>query len=430
MNKANPRLKDLPDTPGVYFFLGDKRKILYIGKATSLRNRVKSYFSGDIAKTRGRIVQKMLEEARSIDYRATDSVLEALILEASLIKTYKPTYNSREKDDKSYNYLIITNEAYPRVLIVRGKELDQKFKSKDIKYVFGPFPEGILFKEAVRLVRKIFPFRDTCIPFGEEKSTHKRVALVSLQKSKFSRSSEKNVRGCFNAQIGLCPGVCNGTITRQKYARTIRNIKLLFEGKKPALIRTLKKEMNMLAKKYEFEEAQKIKKTLFALEHINDVKLLKRDVRELMRGQGVYRIEAYDVAHTGGSNMVGTMVVVQNGEPKKSDYRKFRIKSVSGINDTKALEEILRRRLHHDEWRLPNVIVVDGGQAHKNSALRVLLEFGYEIPVVAIVKDEYHRAREIRGEQYIIREHERAIVLANSEAHRFSISYHRKERGR
>src|SRR3989344_2555969 len=409
MNVKDFKHKKLPDSPGVYFFLGLHQQILYIGRATSLRDRVKSYFNKDIVKTRGPIIQKMVHEAVSIDYRGTDSVLEALILEASLIKTHKPLYNSRDKDDKSYNYLLITNEAYPRVLVVRGRELDQKFKAKDIKHVFGPFPEGNLFKEAVRIVRKIFPFGDTCVPFDEVKK------------------SNKNKKPCFNAQIGLCPGVCSGVVTRRTYARTIRNIRLMFEGKKRTLVTMLTKEMALLAKRHAFEEAQKVKQTLYALKHINDVTLLKRDIRELTRGHGIFRIEAYDVAHTGGSKTVGVMVVVENGELKKSDYRKFRIRDTHGINDIRSLEEILRRRFNHAEWRLPNAIVVDGIRTHIQSAKRILHEFGYAIPIVALVKDAYHRPREIYGDNSLVREHEDEIMSANSEAHRFAISYHRTE---
>lgn len=398
----------LPDSPGVYFFLGPKREILYIGKATSLKARVRSYFTTDVVRTRGPVIQKMVVEAESIDFRQTDSVLEALILEASLIKTHKPTYNSREKDDKSYNYLVITKEDFPRVLTVRGKDLDQKFSAKEIKHLFGPFPEGGLFKEAMKLVRKIFPFRDTCTPYGKEE--------------------KKAARPCFNAQIGLCPGVCSGAVSKREYAQMINHIRLFFEGKKSSLVRELQKEMKEYAKKQEFEKAAQIRKKLFALQHINDVTLLKREVRDLPRGQGVFRVEAYDIAHTSGKAMVGVMTVVENGEIKKSDYRKFKIKTVEGSNDTAALSEVLSRRLGHDEWRLPNLIVMDGGKAQVNVAHSILVQFGYQIPIVGVVKDERHRARELIGHKASIKEHESSIILANSEAHRFAIGFHRKKR--
>jgi excinuclease ABC subunit C len=410
MNYAEIQKKPLPDAPGVYFFLGGKREILYIGKATSLRDRVRSYFSSDIEESRGPAILKMLEEASAIDYRKTDSVLEALILEASLIRTHKPRYNTREKDDKSYNYLVITKEEYPRVLIVRGKEIDQKFSSREIKYLFGPFPQGGLFKEAIRIVRKIFPFRDTCTPFDTE---------------------QKRVRKpCFNAQIGLCPGVCDGSISKREYARMINHIRLFFEGKKGDLKRTLEREMKQYAKAREFEKAEAVKRKLFALEHINDVSLLKRDIRELPRGGGTVRVEGYDVAHISGRQMAGVMVVIENGEVKKSDYRKFRIRDIKEQNDIAALGEVLRRRFAHDEWRLPSLIVVDGGRTHIKAAEAVLAEYGYTLPVVSVVKDERHRAREILGRKAsFTQRHENDVLLANSEAHRFAVGYHRKLRG-
>lgn len=401
-------MKKLPDSPGVYFFLGGKKEILYIGKATSLKDRVKSYFSRDLHEARGPVIVKMVDEAVDVDYRETDSVLEALILEASLIKTHAPKYNAREKDDKSYNYLVITKEDYPRVLVVRGKDLDQTFKPKDVKYLFGPFPQGGLFKEAMKIVRRIFPFGDTCTPFDPDNT--------------------KKARPCFNAQIGLCPGVCSGAISKVEYARTINHIRLFFEGKKGQLRKQLEREMGMYAKKQEFEKAQRVKKQLFAIDHINDVTLLKREVRDLPRAGRVFRIEAYDIAHVSGRDMVGVMVVVEDGEIKKADYRKFRVKSVEGVNDIAALEEVLRRRFKHDDWRLPNMIVLDGGKAQLNAGARVLNEFGYQISILSVVKNERHQAREILGDKDLRKEHESAIVLANHEAHRFAVGYHRNLR--
>jgi excinuclease ABC subunit C len=140
------------------------------------------------------------------------------------------------------------------------------------------------------------------------------------------------------------------------------------------------------------------------------------------------RIEAYDVAHLSGTNAVGVMVVVENGEVRKDEYRKFRIKEALPGSDTDALKEILSRRLKHDEWTLPNIIVVDGGRSQLNAATSVLKEFGYQIPIVSVVKNEQHRPRHVLGSREQIREHEADIVLANGEAHRFSVSYHRKIR--
>lgn len=400
--------KSLPDEPGVYLFKGPKGHILYIGKATSLRDRVRSYFSKDLIDTRGPLLVEMVEIATTIDHIQTDSVLEALILEASLIKTHRPVYNTRDKDDKSYNYLVITREEYPRVIVVRGKDLDGTFGAGDLKHVFGPFPQGGLFREAVKIVRKIFPFRDKCTPFDPQ--------VTRLAKP------------CFNAQIGLCPGVCDGRISKAEYGRMINHIKLFFEGKKGALLKELEREMKMYAKAEEFEKAEDVKRKIFALTHIQDVTLIKKEIRDLPRARGVFRIEAYDVAHIGGTNTAGVMVVVEDGEVHKADYRKFRIRGATAGSDIAALKEVLDRRLGHDEWRLPNLIVVDGGKAQINAAEEVLGDYAYQIPIVSVVKNEYHRPREILGEKGLLREHQRGILLANAEAHRFAISYHKQRR--
>jgi len=414
MTVDNPQLKTLPDEPGVYLFKGTSGEILYIGKATSLKDRVRSYFSKDLIDTRGPLLVEMVEKAVTIDHIKSDSVLEALILEASLIKAHRPIYNTRDKDDKSYNYLVITREEYPRVLVVRGKDLDETFKPSDLKHVFGPFPQGGLFREAVKIVRKIFPFRDKCLP--------------AQPGTPFDSEVSRKGRPCFNAQIGLCPGVCDGRVSKTEYGRMINHIRLFFEGKKGALLKELEREMKGYAKAEEFEKAEDIKRKVFALTHIQDVTLIKKEVRDLPRARGVFRIEAYDVAHIGGTNTTGVMVVVEDGEVKKSDYRKFRIRGATAGNDIAALKEVLNRRFNHDEWRLPNVIAVDGGKAQINAASEILQDFGYRIPIVAVVKNEYHKPREILGEKQLIRENELAILLANGEAHRFAITYHRKLR--
>src|SRR3989344_5787562 len=165
----------LPEVPGVYFFLDAKKKLLYIGKATSLRDRVKSYFSQDIGAMRGPKIELMLDKVHFIAHRKTDSVLEALILEANFIKNLQPIYNTDAKDDKSYNHVVITEELFPRVLIARGRNIlkknqdfgssTSKIGNQGYKYVFGPFPAGGALREAMKIVRKLFPFRDRCVPF-------------------------------------------------------------------------------------------------------------------------------------------------------------------------------------------------------------------------------------------------------------------------
>ena len=397
-------LSRFPDTPGVYQFK-HADKILYVGKATSLRDRVKSYFNRDIVNTRSPLISKMLEQFDAVEYIKTDSVLEALILEAHLIKKYQPEANIKDKDNKSFNFVIITKEDFPRVLVARGRELllshFSKDKPYDIAYSFGPFPNGSQLKEALKIIRKMFPYRDKCLPMSG--------------------------RPCFNRQIGLCPGVCTGEITKEQYAEQIRNIILFFEGKKKRLLNNLEKQMKSFAENHEFEKANLAKHTLFTLNHIQDISLIKDD--RISEPSETFRIESYDIAHMSGLNVVGVMTVVENGEVKKSDYRKFKIRNDPGVNDTKALSEVLSRRLGHIEWKMPDLIVVDGGTAQKRAIERILQRNKERIPVVSVVKDERHRPKQILGDKKWLR-FESEILLSNSEAHRYAIRYHTHLRGK
>lgn len=404
MNKEDLKSKKLPDTPGVYFFRGSRRKILYIGKATSLRGRVKSYFSNDLLRTRGQQLVKVIDDAKDIDFIKTDSVLEAFILEANLVKKYQPEGNTHLKDDKSFNYVVITAEEFPRVLFVRGNDLEKKLHEIKAKYLFGPYPHGLQFKAAMKIIRKLFPYFDTKYPIGTKMPERQKKHLV------------------FNQQIGVYPDELN----KKEYQRTIRNLALFLEGKKGRLIKRLKSEMKKYAKNEEFEKADKIKRQIFALTHIQDVSLIKDEFR-IPVANTTFRIEAYDVAHTSGKETVGVMTVVEGGEAKKSDYRKFKIKEDAN-NDVVALKEVLLRRLGHSEWSMPRLIVVDGGKAQVNVAKKTLEGLGYMIPVVGVTKDEKHRAKKIIGDRVFSGKYENEILLSNSEAHRFAISYHRNLR--
>jgi excinuclease ABC subunit C len=388
-NTTFKKLK-LPDKPGVYFFKRD-RKILYIGKATSLKDRVKSYFGKDLIETRGPLLVDMVFKAGKIDWQETDTVLEALILEANLIKKHQPYYNTKEKDDKSFNYVCITNEKLPKVILVRGKNL----QTGTFKATFGPYPSGSQLREALKIVRRIFPFLD---------------------------DKSKNYLE-FYKQIHLVPDLTDYGL----YKQNIKNIILFFSGKKQQIFKNLKKEMKTYAGLRQFEKAGEIKRQLFALQHINDVALLKTE-----QGTRItpFRIEAYDIAHMGGKNMVGVMVVLEGGEAAKNEYRKFKIRTQSDANDTGALKEVLERRLAHTEWAYPDLIVVDGSTAQINAARSVLKSNDTDISVVSVVKDERHKPKGIGGDKNLALKYEREILLANSEAHRFAIAYHKNMRNK
>lgn len=396
------QLKCLPDTPGVYLFQRG-RNILYIGKATSLRARVKSYFNKNLLATRGEWLVKMVDETTRVNYHPTSSVLEALILEAALIKKYQPRFNAKEKSDKSFWHVAITKEKWPRVLLTREKNL--KANSQKLEAIFGPFPRPSEIKMALKIVRKIFPFRDKCQP--------------------------ESGKACFNYQIRLCPGVCVGGISAADYRRTIRHLKLFFSGRTKRLLGHLRQEMRKFAKAQKFERVGEIKRRIFALQHIQDVALLQTEaVMPAETGGKTFRLEAYDVAHLAGGNAVGVMVVLEDGELSSGQYRKFELRASKSGDDLGALREILERRLNHPEWLLPDLIVIDGGKMQLNLAKKVLLENNLQnIELVSVVKDEKHRAREILGAKKLAHGREKAIIRANHEAHRFATSYHRQKQG-
>lgn len=444
MKSQHTSIKALPKAPGVYKFLGKKGEVLYVGKATELRSRVKSYFGKDLINTRGPAILDMVTQASKVDFTQTDTVLEALILEAELIKRLQPKYNTKEKDNKSFLCVAITKparianqggEELPKVVLVRKKDIDTKAKTAKIlrgkqtikiDSWYGPFTNGQSLKIAMRIIRRIFPYID----------------LDSVKRN--------NVE--FYKQLNLSP-------KDNSYSKNIQNLKKFFEGKKQSILKDLKKEMNLLAKQMQFERANEIKKQIFALEHINDIALIREDslasipasqnrlslprstnsarahAYDFSKQYADFRIEAYDIAHMSGKNMVGVMVVLVNGLPQKDEYKKFNIKTVHGANDPAALHEVLERRFKHiypnasgrAEWTMPSLIVVDGNKVQIAVAQKVLKQAGFEIPVVSVVKDDRHKAREILNGQKLDVKIQKQILLANSEAHRFAIGFHRSK---
>ena len=216
---------------------------------------------------------------------------------------------------------------------------------------------------------------------------------------------------------------------QKDYKNNIKNLKLFFEGKKKSVVKNLKKEMHEYAIRKEFEKAGEIKNKIFALLHINDVSLIKTE-NILPKNNFAVRIEAYDVAHMTGQNMVGVMTVIENNEPVKSEYKKFIIRTQNKSNDTGALEEILSRRLRHTEWGVPNLLVLDGSTAQINVAQSVIDRYQFKIPIVSVVKDDRHKAKAIIGDEKIIKQYKKDILLANSESHRFAITFHKQRRNK
>ncbi len=352
----------LPNQPGVYLFKDKKGKVVYVGKATNLKSRVSSYWKGadansSIPRNRGmsvgRAIEEMLHEVAQIDWAATDSVIEALILEANLIKKFQPRYNVREKDDKSFLYVVVTKEKWPKVILVRGNELKihnppqpalpagrpslilregrrsilpLRIRGSErglrAMKVFGPYTNASAIRAALDLMRKWFPWSN-CLsppqssPIEGEEGRRSSPPLVGGVRG------GGRLRPCFDYHIGRCPGVCIGAISRREYMKNIRNVVLMLQGKKVRVLKNVEQEMKAAAKSEHFEEAEKFRRKLFALQHIRDVALLTKEPKngrtETLEGIDVFgRIEGYDISNISGTNAVGSMVVFQNGEPAKS----------------------------------------------------------------------------------------------------------------
>lgn len=454
-------MKCLPNSPGVYLFLNKSKKPIYIGKAGSLKKRIASYF---FKKDDSRI-SEMVSEAKDIEYQRTDSVLEALVLEANLIKKYWPKYNIREKDNTSFVYLVISKkDDFPRPMIVRGRELGKYLPSLKTFFphlpsriggikggtkhnpsspplnirggrqnagnqfdVFGPYQSYYLLKTALALVRKIFPFCTKGMPDSYEVRLRK-----NLTKSDFVR-----LKPCFHYQIGQCPGVCIGKITSKEYKKILSGLRLFFAGDKKRLLARLKKDASINA-------AQEIPDKLRALQHVQDVALLAHSNTTLaMPSSLLRRIEGYDISHLSGREPVGAMVVFENGEADTSQYRLFKIRGKEIINhsDTDMLKEVLMRRFRHTEWRYPDIIFVDGGLGQTRAVKKILDAYKIKIPVVGLAKTGGHSGSAYVQDKLIIngdRKETRDLIINNkhlfqrvrNEAHRFAISFQKRRRNK
>lgn len=330
------KLKTIPKKPGVYFWLDKKGKILYVGRATSLKNRLSQYFQKNIDSRIG----EMVSLATDIKYEETETLLEAIILEAKNIKKFWPKYNIVDRDDRSFIYVVIPKTDFAKPIIVRGTDL-KKFPASKAK-IFGPYQSFYLLQSALRLIRQIFPYGN-CIPHSG--------------------------KACFDYQIGLCPGACIDAISAKEYKKNIDNISLLLSGEKKRLIAKLIKE-----------NPDKIK----SLKHIQDVSLLTRE--DNLGERKINRLEGYDISHHGGKESYGSMVVFENGEANRNEYRLFKIKEAPGGDDERALAEVLIRRFKHIEWTTPDIIMIDGGSPQISFLSKVFEKENIHIPMVGISK--------------------------------------------
>ena len=510
-------LKKLPAKPGVYIMHDAHDAIIYVGKAISLKNRVRQYFQSSRGKSPK--IQQMVANIAYFEYIVVDSEMEALVLECNLIKEHRPKYNTMLKDDKSYPYIRVTvDEPFPRVLYARRQKKDKS------KY-FGPFTNAYAVKETLELLRKTYQYRNC-----NKQLTGKKEAD----------------RPCLYHHIGQCKAPCQGGVTVEEYRKNIDEILEFLGGNYGILTKKLSAAMQEASENLEFEKAaeyrdllnsvnklsqqQKVSDTegsnrdiiafatagdeavvqvffirdgkmlgrehfyLTGVQHEEDwlskkrggrVKILvpqrgekermielayknaslvlQQDAEKIKREEarttgavrqiadwlgmaGICRIESYDISNTSGFESVGSMVVYEKGKPKRSDYRKFKIRSVKGPDDYASMREVLTRRFLHagkstegqeDSFsRLPDLILMDGGRGQVNVCLEVLSELGVDrVKVCGMVKDDHHRTRGLyyNNEEIPIdpgSEAFKLITRIQDETHRFAIEFHRSLRGK
>jgi excinuclease ABC subunit C len=366
------KVKQFPLTPGVYIYKDKSGTPLYVGRATSLRRRVLQYFRKDIDPR----IAEMVSLASSVSFIQTDTVLEAIILEANLIKKYWPKYNVKDKDNRSFLFLVIPKTDFPKPLIVRGREL-QNFPVPTER-VFGPYQSYTTLRTVLKIVRRLFPY-STCSQTG---------------------------KACFDYQIGLCPGVCIGAITKKDYQKNITNLLLFFRGEKNKLLKKLSKE-NPEAALY--------------LKHIQDVSLISRE--DLDASGHFNRIEGYDISHFAGKEVYGSMVVFTNGEPDNKEYRLFKIKTVTN-NDLDALKEMLERRLRHAEWPKPDLILIDGGKPQIDYLRPLMEQYQFKAPWLGLSKLNGDHLVFPAGTKNVFKDLaetiKRTLQQVRDEAHRFA----------
>lgn len=427
-----PERKKIPLNPGVYFFKKG-RSVLYVGKASNLRNRTGQYFQNSA--NLPELKQRLVEEATNLTWEETETDIEALLLEAHYIKKYQPPYNVLLRDDKTYVSVKITDEDYPKVLATRKIEKDGTY--------FGPYTDARAIHETLRALRKFFPYRTTCKPFDP------------------AQGKPGSGRLCLDAHIGLCPGVCAGKIPKAEYKKNIQRIKWFFEGKRGKVIDALKKELRTELEKERLNDkdlkkpdslhrgeevktskADKLRLQINYLEKVLTMqKVLSKsdkiegDVIELGRvlklKQPPVRIEGYDISNTYGTLNTSSMVVFTNGAADKSEYKKFKMKTVRGANDFASMQETLRRRFNHPEWGTPDLVVIDGGRPQLSAAIEVWKEFNLKVPLISLAKRREEIFTTDSPDPLVLPRTSGALHLVQQvrdEAHRFCRAYHRKLR--
>ena len=408
MADLKQKLKNLPTDPGVYFYKNADKKIIYIGKAAVLRNRVSSYFQNSVKDPKTTL---LVREIADLDWITVGSEVEALFLESEFIKRYKPKFNVDWKDEKNFTYLrITTQEAFPVVSYVR-RPMDDKAT------YFGPFTSSDAVKRAMKMLRRAFPY-----------VTHETLPA----------------RGCLQFHLGLCPGPEENAIASAEYKRRhIRPLVMYLSGQRDKLMQQLEKEMQSLAKKKDFEGAARARNQLRDLKALSKQMIFgDKESFDLSRDQALVglaerldlkgaprRIECYDISHIQGSDNVASMIVFQDGVPHREEYRRFKMR-LRGNDDFAHMREVIGRRFAKAEgWAKPDLVIIDGGKGQLSGALSIMTEMGVNTPAIGLAKREEEIIRQTAGgfEVLVLPRDSHVLHLLQrirDEAHRFAVTYH------
>lgn len=374
------KIDQLPRHPGVYCFKNEG-DLFYVGKALNLRERAKNHFLRSTYRD-----NLFIDQVKKIGFIQTDSEIDALILEADLIKKFQPKYNIIWKDDKNYFYAAITKEKLPRILITHQPRNAEAL-------AIGPFVEGTALKRVLKLLRRPFPY--------------------------YTARSHP-AKACLWCHLNLCPGP---NPEAKQYQKNIKKLITVLQGRKKSVLKNLQKEMALASLKEEFEKAARIRDQIESLENIFS-----------HRGRGENydnkRIEAYDVSNIQGKEATASMITFVNGQPDKNFYRRFKIRISGKPNDTAMLKEALLRRLNHPEWPYPNLLLIDGGKAQLNIAFKAKSQNPntQKIKTMALAKKHNELFIEGRRKPVLLAalpsETAHLILRLRDEAHRFALAYH------
>ena len=419
---AADKVKSFPQTPGVYLMKDAAGVVIYVGKAKNLRSRANSYFQRT-AENEIR-TSYWIHEINDIDFLECESEVDALLVESRLIKDIQPRHNKELKDDKSFPYLqITTHEDFPRVEITREPA------SHGVK-LYGPFASAGSLRGAVQVLQRIFQFR-TCGLDIEE-----------------SDSRWKWFRPCLLASIRQCSAPCNLRISKEDYRRDIRRLQMFLEGNKSKLLEQMRTEMQLASEQLNFEQAAKLRDEIKMLESLDDRGELDTHVqpevffidpkkglaglRKVLHLEQTPRtIEGVDIAHLGGTETVASLVKFIDGLPFKPGYRRFRIKSVDGIDDFRSIHEVVARRfqrLADDDDPFPDILLIDGGKGQLSAAMAAFKALSIQPPtVISIAKENEEIFQVGQSEPLRLSRHSFALRLlqyVRDEAHRFAQHYH------